>query len=152
MIRRHAPWRWLPVTAWITFIWFMSAHSRPPGDPIGQLTRLVQGTALQPPVLPGTSLAFSLGKLGHLWEYWILGLLLTWALLEPSWRRHLALPLGMAAAAIDETIQRFVPGREGCLRDVAIDTSGLLLGLATFSLLTLIYKLCLNRKTKGAQA
>ncbi len=151
MARKQALWRWFLVVAWIGFIWFMSAHSRPPGNPIGQLTRLVQGTPLQPPVLPGTSLAFSLGKLGHLWEYCVLGLLLAWALLPLPSHRNVALPIGVTVAAIDETIQRFIPGREGCLRDVAIDTVGLLLGLATFSLLTLLCKAYLDRKTKGAR-
>jgi len=81
----------------------------------------------------------------------VLGLLLAWALSPLPRNCSLSLPLGMAVAAIDETIQRFVPGREGCLRDVAIDTAGLLLGLATFTLLTLLYQLYL-KKTKGARA
>lgn len=144
------PWRRLLVTIWIGCIWFMSAHPTPPGDPIGKITRLVQGTALQPPVLPGRGLSFSVGKLGHLWEYCVLGALLAWALAGGR-RVWLAVPLGALVAALDETIQRFVPGREGCLRDVGIDVVGLALGvLVLLAIYRLLHWLARKRKTAGA--
>lgn len=108
--------KWLAVLLWVCCIWFMSAHSEPPGDPIGRITHLVQNTIVQPPILPGKFLAFSVQKLGHLWEYCVLGSLLAWALQRQRQGKWLIIPLGVVAASLDETIQRFVPGREGCFR------------------------------------
>jgi hypothetical protein len=51
------------------------------------------------------------------WEYWVLPLF-----------------AGFLVACVDETIQMFVPDRGPGIRDVAIDTAGVFVGIALFSL------------------
>ncbi len=70
-----------------------------------------------------------LRKMAHFTEFACLGGLLYWlfALLKkPVW---LALPCGVLVAAMDETIQMFVPDRGPSIWDVAIDSSGVVLGM-----------------------
>ena len=75
---------------------------------------------------PGRGL---LRKLAHFSEFAALGMLLTWLMgmrEKPFW---LAQIFGSLAACVDETIQCFVPGRGPGLRDVCIDSSGVLTGM-----------------------
>lgn len=67
-----------------------------------------------------------LRKAAHMTEYAILMILLLRTQI-PVW---LALVLGVLYASSDEWHQTFVEGRHGAPLDVAIDTVGLLLGLA----------------------
>lgn len=72
-------------------------------------------------------------KLAHFTEFACLGLLLSWLmymLYKPRWE-CVALPLltGILVAAVDETIQFFVPERGPRISDVGIDTLGVLLGI-----------------------
>ena len=48
--------------------------------------------------------------------------------------------LGMAAACVDETIQIFVPDRGPSVRDVALDSSGVLAGMILLHLGHTYYK------------
>ena len=84
-----------------------------------------------------------LRKIAHFAEFTTLGFLLAW--LFALLRRGIwwALPFGMAAACLDETIQMFVPGRGPGIRDVAIDTCGVLTGIF---LLKIGYKLIKRRQ------
>ena len=70
-------------------------------------------------------------KGAHVTEYMILGILLVLTLLAYGVRRaHIpALCAGAIYAALDEYHQRFVSGRSGEVKDVLIDTCGVLLGL-----------------------
>ena len=71
---------------------------------------------------------FILRKLAHLTEYAILTALLFWALRRHVARTHAFLIAAAAAllyAFSDEWHQTFVPGREGSLRDIAIDMLGI---------------------------
>ena len=75
-----------------------------------------------------------LRKIAHFTEFCGLGMLLSWFVrmtCEKKWQ-YFAIPLvsGVAAAAIDETIQLFVPGRGPHIRDVGIDSLGVLMGIA----------------------
>ena len=79
-----------------------------------------------------------LRKLAHFTEFTCLGMLLSWLvrmLRQKSWQ-HLLLPLaaGVAAAAVDETIQLFVPLRGPTIKDVGIDSLGVVLGIVIISL------------------
>jgi VanZ family protein len=65
-----------------------------------------------------------LRKAAHVAEYAVLGALLVRALPELA-----ALWAGIAYAIVDEAHQHFVPGRHGALLDVAIDATGVLLGI-----------------------
>ena len=84
------------------------------------------------------AIVVSIRKFAHLFEYAVLALLLWRALRKPRWRdappwrwseARLALALVALYAASDEFHQTFVRAREGCLRDVLLDTVGGALGL-----------------------
>jgi VanZ family protein len=100
------PRLWLPVVAWATLIFALSSI----------------------PSL-GTGLGFwdlVLRKLAHGAEYAILGgLLVRWL-----GRWPVALVAGSVYAATDELHQAFVPGRAGLVTDWAIDTGGVVIGIA----------------------
>lgn len=72
-------------------------------------------------------------KLAHFSEFACLGLLLGWMFHGEAARgfRGFAVPalLGTLAACVDETIQRYVPGRESSLIDVWIDIGGVCTGI-----------------------
>ncbi|MGH9787600.1 MAG: VanZ family protein [Candidatus Acidiferrales bacterium] len=80
-------------------------------------------------------------KLGHVTEYFILGLLLRRALRrgrDAAWRWSWALgtfALGGAWAGLDELHQRFERGRGSSVLDVGWDSLGLLLALALLYIL-----------------
>lgn len=97
---------------------------------VGELIRLIFPNA---PVGSGQTGHGLLRKLGHVAQFCCLGMVLSWLfgmLREKTWQR-LTFPLaaGVAAALLDEGIQRFVPGRCGALTDVGIDTLGIVLGI-----------------------
>lgn len=72
---------------------------------------------------------FLLRKLAHFTEFAALGVLLSW--LYGMLRKKPFYPAlcGIAAACIDETIQMFVPNRGPAIRDVCIDSCGVLAGM-----------------------
>lgn len=79
-----------------------------------------------------------LRKLAHLSEFTCLGLCLGWLvrMLRPQGWEYYGLPLlgGMLVACVDEIIQIFVPGRGPGIKDVGIDTLGVILGIVLISL------------------
>lgn len=79
-----------------------------------------------------------LRKVAHFTEFAALGACFCWlyAMLRTKRLESLILALasGFLAACIDETIQRFVPDRYGCLTDVGIDTAGVSTGIVLFIL------------------
>ena len=79
-------------------------------------------------------------KIAHFAEYALLGLLAY--LLFSALRRRGRLPRAgvvcLAAALIDEAIQRFSAGRGPSLRDVALDFCGALTGILLAALLTVL--------------
>jgi hypothetical protein len=103
---------WLPVVAWAGLIFALSS--------IPDL-----GTGL------GTW-DLVLRKLAHAAEFAVLGFLLLRALgQEPA-----ALALGIAYAASDELHQHFVPGRQGSVLDVLLDSVGVAAGVVVFKALS----------------
>jgi VanZ family protein len=100
---------WLPALAYVTLVLVIGAQ---PG--------------LRPP------LTFENGdKVMHLLEYGPLGFLFARALRAtlrvpiPIVASIMAVALGIMVGASDETIQRFTPGRQSSIYDVAADTVGL---------------------------
>lgn len=95
---------------------------------------------------------FILRKIGHFSEFAALGLLLSWLYGMLAQRKWLMLGLpfisGVAAAAIDETIQIFTPGRHSSIVDVGIDSSGVLAGIAFLHLCWLILRKIQQRKMR----
>ena len=70
-----------------------------------------------------------LRKLAHFAEFTALGMCLAWRggmLGKNPGKTFLA---GVTVAAVDETIQRFVPGRGPGIADVLLDSSGVLTGM-----------------------
>ena len=97
--------KWGPVLAWAALIFTLSSI---PGLGTG---------------LGGWDVV--LRKLAHAAEYAVLGLLLVRAI-GHAW---LSVALGIAYAASDELHQHFVPGREGALLDVLVDSVGVVAGV-----------------------
>jgi VanZ family protein len=108
---------WLPVAAWAGLIFALSS--------IPDLGTGLGGWDLM------------LRKAAHLAEYAILGALLARALQTAvlSWT-WIAWVAGTAYAASDELHQMFVPGRQGSLLDLAIDSVGVALGVLVVRLVT----------------
>lgn len=117
----------------LAFIW---GNSLLPREASAALSRWVLNflTSLNPDDA-GLSVAGDgpLRKAAHFLEFCSLGMLLSWLfgmLRSKHWQRA-AFPLlcGIAAACLDETIQCFVPGRGPGIKDVGIDTLGVILGI-----------------------
>lgn len=91
-----------------------------------------------------------LRKLAHFSEYGLLGVLWTMELwLGPHREKRRGamerLSLCMLTAFLDETIQLFVPGRSGEIRDVWIDTAGAWTGIVITTCLVCIAMKFRNR-------
>ena len=124
----------------VVFIW---TNSTVPGDDSSSaslgVVAAVQG-ALQTLGLPSAWVTNLLvRKMGHLLEYAALGVLVSQAS-DPdrsparSWL-SLAVIVLAVVPAIDETIQLFVPGREGRFADVVLDWVGASLGVLVRTLI-----------------
>ena len=112
----------------LVFIW---GNSLLPGEISGAFSDevksiLVQVFAVDPVASAGSGL---LRKAAHFTEFTALGMLLCWrfAMAGKSWKG--AFLSGAAAACVDETIQRFIPDRGPSVRDVCIDSCGVLTGM-----------------------
>jgi len=83
-----------------------------------------------------------LRKLMHFTEFAALGFLLTgeFRLLGKKRPYIWGFGFGVAAAAIDECIQIFVPGRGPAVKDVGIDSTGVLLGTVLMLFVCYLYK------------
>lgn len=85
-----------------------------------------------------------LRKLAHFSEFTALGACFCWLyamIMASRSRQYLyAAASGILAACVDETIQRFIPDRHGCLTDVGIDTAGVITGIVLFMIAYLINK------------
>lgn len=165
--RRFSVWPWVLLVAWVAVIW---GHSLMPGDASSEesrffvdlfrkvayglytsdnplLLRLIEEHPGILRILQDSSLmSYYVRKAAHFSEYFILGLLAFNAV-----RATFAHPIASMAVigllwagipGIDETIQRYVPGRAGMFTDVMIDMSGFGLALALclpFALLAALF-------------
>lgn len=90
-------------------------------------------------------------KLAHFMEFACLGLLLAWlfSMLGKRGFHSVTSPalFGTLAACVDETIQRYVPGRESSLIDVWIDIGGVCTGI----LLLYLGYCCIRRRKEQKQ-
>lgn len=127
----------------LVFIW---GNSLLPGEVSGAVSDWVKDMVHI--VLPGEAQesngGFLLRKLAHFTEFGALGMLLGWLFGMLQKGKGYPLLLGCLAACIDETIQVFVPDRGPGIRDVLIDTSGVVAGIL---LLHLGY-LCMKKKKR----
>lgn len=138
------------LAAVLAFIW---GNSLLPGKDSGELSGFV-GTLLQK-LLPFWDLSteegkHALRKLAHFSEFAALGMGFTWlwGMLCKKRSFSLSLPLlcGFCAAAIDESIQLFTPDRGPSVKDVGIDTAGVLTGILVLTLLHIGYQAIKNRQ------
>lgn len=137
---------------WLLFIWSNSLQTADESSQVSSgvlewvaplLTRIGLSEEIQHTLIR---------KLAHMAEFAVAGLLWSAALASRTentprirWtRRGTALLVCLAAAIIDETIQRFVPGRSGELRDVCIDLAGAVLGILAAAVIC-----WLRRRTKN---
>ncbi len=85
-----------------------------------------------------------LRKCAHFAEFCVLGGLLLWGsamlLKKEAATCCAAFLCGLAAATVDESIQRFIPGRYGCMEDVLLDSAGVLTGVAAVFVLILFLR------------
>ena len=136
----------------VAFIW---GNSLLPREVSSALSKMV-GTILDW-FMPGSATTSQgegqgiLRKIAHFTEFCSLGFLLctiTFLLQSQKWI-PCAIPcgIGVAVAVIDETIQMFVPGRGPQLRDVGIDSLGVVLGIAFAFLLAWLWR----KKCKGQE-
>ena len=70
-----------------------------------------------------------LRKIAHFTEFTALGIVLGWLFGMLGKKMHWPFLLGFGTACMDETIQHFSPGRAPGIRDVAIDTAGVAVGI-----------------------
>ena len=140
MIRRTGRRMWLCaclLTANLAFIW---GNSLLPGELSGMLSKWVH--MLVSFLFPGGEEESQghglLRKLAHFSEFCTLGMVLSWLfamLRKKKWAFVIpSLVCGCLAACVDETIQRFVPDRGPSIKDVGIDSAGVLLGIGLLSL------------------
>lgn len=118
---------WLALN--LLFIW---GNSLLPGEVSGAFSDWVKGilaAVLPAPEAPDGG-GFLVRKMAHFTEFAALGMCLGWLCAMLNKGKILPFFSGAAAACVDETIQRFVPGRGPGIRDVCIDAAGVLTGLA----------------------
>lgn len=127
----------------LVFIW---GNSLLPGQISGAISDWVKDFLAS--LLLGEQMPSSGGgklrKIAHFTEFGLLGMCLAWLMGMLRKKMALAFGLGVAAACVDETIQRFVPGRGPSLKDVGIDAGGVLTGI----LLVYLGYACCKRKQK----
>lgn len=131
----------------LCFIW---GNSLMPAEVSGTFSDQVKALLQQLlglPVGPETGGGTLVRKLAHWTEYFVLGLELAY-LLRPL---SAVLLSGLSAALLDETIQLFVPGRAGQVRDVWIDFFGFCAGAAVMLLAGRDRKNRRKTKTKTTQ-
>jgi VanZ family protein len=129
---------WLPVVVWMAVIFGASSDSasfQHTSQTIGPLLRWLFNNLPNDVVF---IVIIIVRKCAHLTEYAIFALLVWRALRKPIrgvsrpwlWSQFgEAMWASVFYAATDEFHQTFVPSREGCLRDVIIDTTGAAMGL-----------------------
>jgi VanZ family protein len=138
---------WVPAALWYSLIWSFSSQ---PGDTSGDISvgllegALVSGGSDFSAADSTVQLAVDwllniyIRKAAHMFLFFVLTLLvwlaLTRVLRQRPKRAAAAAVLGVALAALDEYHQTLVPGRSGELRDVLVDSAGVLIALFLFLL------------------
>ena len=129
----------------VAFIWGNSLLPREISSAFSQFVGRILSLFVSGPITPAQGEGQGiLRKIAHFTEFCSLGIILSWLfwmVRQKKWQCLLIpLMIGAAVAAIDETIQIFVPGRGPHIRDVGIDSLGVLLGVLIVALLAMIQK------------
>ena len=114
----------------VCFIWGNSLVKGTDSGTISKFAKEIINSIIGVTGSAGMSGDGTLRKIAHATEYGILGLEMT-GLFYVYRKKTMqqVLFLGMITAFLDETIQLFVPGRSGEIRDVWIDLGGFLAGM-----------------------
>lgn len=135
----------------LLFVLFIFGNSMQTGENSGALSKAVLE------ILHSMGIMVSelfIRKSAHFLEYTGLGFLLAIDIrrITRNWWARIFAPLfcGLLIPVFDEAIQLLTPGRSGEVRDVLIDFTGILTGLALMTLL--IYLIVDRRKKKHAAA
>lgn len=129
----------------VAFIWGNSLLPREISSAFSQFVGRILCFFVSGPITPDQGEGQGiLRKIAHFTEFCSLGLILSWLfwmVRQKKWE-CMVFPFitGAAVAAIDEIIQVFVPGRGPHIRDVGIDSLGVLLGVLIVALLANIIK------------
>lgn len=130
----------------LAFIW---GNSLLPGTVSGEFSEAVKDLLQE--ILPaGESLSNSGGvlrKVAHFTEFTLLGMCLAWLFGMLGKPGFWPLLLGIGAACVDETIQIFVPDRGPSIKDVALDSCGVLTGMILLYLGHTYYRRRKQRKS-----
>lgn len=128
----------------LTFIWGNSLLTGEISGAISDFFKRILQSLFEQGQSNSSGLGFVVRKMAHFTEFTALGMSLCWlfGMLEKG--KLLPFLCGGLAACVDETIQIFVPGRGPSVRDVCIDSSGVLLGVI---LLTLGHHYCCKKRT-----
>jgi len=112
----------------LAFIW---GNSLLPGQVSGAISDEVKAIleALIPGGGPDASGSGLLRKAAHFTEFTCLGMCLGWLFGMLGKKKTWPLLWGVGAACVDETIQRFVPERGPSIKDVGIDSCGVITGI-----------------------
>ncbi|HWF18332.1 MAG TPA: VanZ family protein [Verrucomicrobiae bacterium] len=140
---------WVPVIVWMSLIFTASGDTgsfQHSSRIIGPLLRW-----LFPSISHETedAIVFGVRKCAHLTEYAVVAFLVWRGIRKPRWKdprpwkwseAGVALWVAMFYATTDEFHQTFVPSREGCVRDVLIDSTGAVVGMFALWLLGRLFK------------
>lgn len=129
----------------VSFIWVNSLLPREISSGFSRLVGSIINYFFPGPDIPSSGKGHGiLRKIAHFTEFCSLGVLLSWLMWmvrEQKWQRFvIPAAAGVIVAAIDETIQCFIPGRGPGLLDVGIDSAGVLLGIVLFAAIQKIRK------------
>lgn len=132
MQRKKRRWLWLLVAAYIAFIFSNSlVDGGTSGEISGSISAAIFSLLQKIGIAPDqNTFHFLIRKLAHFTEYAGLGVLVRIVTGRRtgagSWLLRLVFLISVPL--VDETIQRFVPGRSGSFRDCLIDMAGYLTG------------------------
>lgn len=140
---------WLPVIIWMSIIFTVSGDT----GSFQHSSRIIGPILhwLMPNLSQETTdeIVFAIRKCAHLSEYALLAFLVWRAWRKPRWKdprpwmwsqAGVAVWVAMFYATTDEFHQTFVPSREGCVRDVMIDSTGAIVGMIVLWLVGRIFK------------
>lgn len=128
MRKNHGKWLYVLLALTLMFIW---GNSMMPSDLSGAFSSFVKELLSKfLGVLKETEGDGVLRKLAHGTEFGVLAAELCLIGVMHKWPKSQVILCGLGVSLIDETIQLFVDGRNGAIRDVWIDMGGFFVGMA----------------------